>query len=345
MRKFLFLLVILLPFISHIIGYANASWTIENGAMSMIGITNMVTAGCKLLALTIALYLSFTVKNYKKYWRVIKTPATILIILVIFWTLHTLYSIGFVETLYASTSPFVYLSVLALLLGGDDECWMLLKKISPIMALIYIVLCYSYYNVVIVLMEANLSGNTPVTVYLVLSIWWLAVCVVDFRKYKIWQRVFVYAMIIACGLIAFSLTYRSWMIQSLLLLIVASIQLGKGKGTKNITRVVILAGIIIMIYYIAGSDSWSDEVDSLITKSESDTRGFQYVEMFEQVDILTWIFGGGINASYLSSIGGNNYKYIDNQFLFTAFHYGIFMFIMWFTLIPQHFDLTLFISS
>lgn len=332
MRIFLFLLVILLPLISRIIGYADASWTIEDGAMSMVGTTNSVTAGLKLLSLTICLYLSFTIKNFNRYWSVVKTPATVLIILVIFWTLHTLYSIGFVETLYASTSPFVYLTVLALLLGCDDDFWKLLKKISPIMALINIALCYSDYNVVVVLMQANLSGNTPVTVYLVLAIWWLAVCVVDFQKYKIWNRVLVYSMIIACGLIAFSLTYRSWIIQSILLLIVASMQFGQGMRTKIVTRFVILAGIVATIYYIAGSYSWEGEVDRLITKSENDTRWFQYTEIFEQVDMLTWIFGGGINASYKSALYGEGYRYIDNQFLFTAFHYGIVVILMWFIL-------------
>jgi len=329
MRAFLFIVVFALLLASRIISYSSASWDIDSGVVSIIGETNRITAGLEYLSLGIGLYLALTSSYHNILLRRIKTSAAMLIMCVIFWFIMAIPDNGFVNTLYSPVSSLAYLPIFMLLIGGDEKLWRLLKSISPYMAIINILLSYSFYHTVVLGMGLRMTGNNPVTVYLVTTIWWIAVSIIDFYEKKIILKCLIYALLVGCGLIAFSMTTRSWMIQSSLLFILATLQLGKNRFSKLIIVVCAVIGIYYVIEMIFSSYSWSGEVEAFNNKNKIDTRSFQYEEMYEQVDLLTWIFGGGINATYKSQVGGNEYRYIDNQYIFTAFHYGVILLSCW----------------
>ncbi len=193
-------------------------------------------------------------------------------------------------------------------------------------------------------MSANQSllGNSPVMVFFVTAFWWVAMCIIDFKERTVKYKTLVFGLILCSGLFAFMMTLRSYMIQSCLLIIVALSQVGRSKLSKFTTYITVFAGIYFLLDYIGVSAAWSDSIDALIQKNEMDTRSFQYEEIFSQTDLSTWLLGGGINASYMSAThGGGAYTSIDNQYIFTLFHYGIFLtfpyFYIWFSSVYQLF--------
>ena len=328
MRAILFILIFILLLVSKLYAYSRP---IISGSYSVtiMGATDFISVGLELLATAIGIYLSFTAKGHRQLLKRIGGYIYILIIVLSVWMILSIAEIGLIETLYSPVSPLGYLPILFVLLGSDEKCWQLLKKIAPLFALIYFFLCYSAYQTFVVGLGMHLAGNSPITVYLVSTIWWLAISVVNFRDNKKIIQLLTLALLFSCALIAFSMTYRSWIIQPVLLIFVAVLQLGKSNFKKFLWFVALVAIAIYAINYISTSSTWIDAIFALEQKNKMDTRGFQYVEMYNQVSFITWLLGGGINATYIASNTGEAYKYIDNQYLFTLFHYGIFLFIPW----------------
>lgn len=282
-----------------------------------------------MLSLCIGIYLALTAKNKGLITKKIRYAFIILLIAISLWMLITIDEIGFIDTIYSPSSPIAYLPIVLVLLGGDESCWNILKKIAPIFATIYFLLCYTMYKTLVVDMCLAVSGNTPLTVYLVSTVWWLAVCAVAFKSYKIPYKALTIALLIFCGLIAFRMTYRSWIIQSGLLLLIIAFQFGNNKVMRLLIGLLCVFLLSVFVNNIVGSSDYSDAMLALENKNKIDTRGFQYTDVFKQIPLSTWIFGGGIKASYISSFTGKEYSYIDNQYLFTALHYGIFILMPW----------------
>ena len=118
--------------------------------------------------------------------------------------------------------------------------------------------------------------------------------------------------------IAFLLTGRSWVIQSVLSLLLVS--LSSPSSNKRMRRISFTICIAV-VAFLAVSSIFPDVMGAFTERLNEDTRSGQYEVFFAQVDPLTLIFGNGSTAGY--SYGTqSNYLYFDNQFLYLAFHYG-----------------------
>lgn len=329
MRTFWFVLIFILLLISKIYSYSSPIIQFDN-SITILGATDYVSVGLELAALIIALRLSFTAPDAQLNFKRVERPILIICIILSFWLIISFSEIGIVDTFYSPVSPIAYLPILLVMLGADDKCWVTLLRISPIFAAIYCIQLLMAYNLYVVTLGMNLAGNTPVTNNLVTTIWWLAVSTIEFKRHNRIVRLLVICMLITCTLIAFNMTYRSWIIQPLLILIIAIFQLGQKRTSKFFIGIIAIAIAISAIDYIISSDYWGDAIQSLDNKNKSDTRSFQYEEIFNQTSLSQWLLGGGLNATYVSTTnGGGDYKYIDNQFVFTAFHYGLLVLIPW----------------
>ena len=51
--------------------------------------------------------------------------------------------------------------------------------------------------------------------------------------------------------------------------------------------------------------------------------------MLEQVEPYQWLFGQGMTATYTSQLYGD-YTFIDNEFFYMSFHYGVFFALAYF---------------
>ncbi len=335
-KKHKLTLVFILILLSRLYSYFHMKIGIENGELYLNGLTNYISVGLNLTALLIALWMSFSSGYNLKIFRKYPIALTFCFITIFFWLGYDLYHIGIIETFYSSSSSLVYLTLFTMAIGCDEECWFFLKKLSPFMSSIFIFLTLLFYSLLIVPLGGRVGGGTPVTYFLVSSFWWLALCSTFIKQYNKRTKIYIIALIIVFGLIAFSLTYRSWMIQSFLLILIIFYQLNSEKHNKNIKTFTYLTITIIIVAIVFSLSDWTNAFNTLEQKSQSDTRLFQYKEAFSQIPLSTWFFGGGINVSYNFSAGSENYKSIDNQLLMAEMHYGCFLtvpfFFIWFAI-------------
>lgn len=203
------------------------------------------------------------------------------------------------------------------------------------MGTIYMSLTLFFYSILIGL-GIKAGGGTPVTKFLVSSFWWLALCSIHIKHYKKRVKFYIIALILVFGLISFSLTYRSWMIQTFLLMLIIFYQLNNEKRNKTLTTISYIVIVIVVIAIVFSLSDWTKAFSTLEHKSQSDTRLFQYREAFSQIPLTTWIFGGGIDVTYNFSAGSENYRNIDNQLLLAEMHYGCLLavpfFFIWFAM-------------
>lgn len=129
---------------------------------------------------------------------------------------------------------------------------------------------------------------------------------------------FQYLFCISLIILAIIIKSRSWVIQSLFLAVVLLFKGGGGKKiNKTFMAIALSVILILLITYV-----FPDAFDALMLRIDNDSRSGQYVQFFRQVSGTDLLWGKGTNASY--SFGKiTQYKYIDNQVLFWAFHYGM----------------------
>lgn len=333
-RQFLFILMFILLLFSTIYSYSLSEWRIEDNTCSLIGVTNIWTTLPKYLALLIGIYLCFIDSNQS--W-IISSHKGILVFcafLAIFWFIESVISGGFIDALYAANTPLVLISLTFIILGTKEEYWDYLLKIAPLFAVLYVVLMLSNHFAFNQLFNANLAGNNPITTYLVSSFWWSSVMAIRFRESSFKYKLIFLFLLCSIAYIAFIYTFRSWIIQSILLLIFTLFVSSKGtKTSRIIVPIAIVLAMCIIIPSFLHSATGSEAVDNIISKSESDTRSFQYEELFSQLGVFDLMFGKGLYATYYSQTnGGGSYSYIDNQYLMVLFHFGFLMFITYFGL-------------
>ncbi len=329
-------LVFILILLSRLYSYLHMKVGVENGELYLNGLTNYISVGLNLMALLIALWMSFSSSYNLKIFRKYPIALTCSFIAIVFWLGFDLFYVGIIETFYSSSSSLVYLTVFTMAIGCDEECWFFLKKLSPIMGSVFLFLTLFFYSILIIPLGGRVGGGTPVTYFLVSSFWWLALCSAFIKQYNKRTKIYIIVLIIVFGLIAFSLTYRSWMIQTALLILIIFYQLNNEKRNKNFKTVAYLTLIIVIVAVVFSLSDWTKAFSTLEQKSQSDTRLFQYKEAFSQIPLTTWLFGGGINVSYNFSAGSENYTSIDNQLLMAEMHYGCFLavpfFFIWFAM-------------
>lgn len=333
-KRFLFILIFLLLLFSTVYSYSRVEWQIENGVYSLIGVTNMITTIPKYLALLIGLYLCFS--DRKVCWIVTSHRSVLLlcVLLALFWFAESIVSGGFVDALYAANTPLVLTSLLFVIFGTKEQYWYSLLKIAPYFSIVYVGFMLSNNYAFGQILNARLAGNNPITTYLVSSFWWISVMSLRFRDSSFIYKVLFVCLLSSVTYVAFIHTFRSWMIQSILLLVgTLYVGINGSKKNKYLIPLLIVTVILIILPNFLESDIGIESIDKIIRKSENDTRGYQYEEIFGQLGISDWIMGGGLYATYYSqTAGGGMYSYIDSQYLMVLFHFGIFMFITYFGL-------------
>ena len=250
-----------------------------------------------------------------------------------FCVIHTIiamFEIGFGTGLYSTHIPFYYLLILAFYSGQREDLWLMLKRAILPFSIVYLVaffyeFAFSYINYGWVIYQ-----NSSVMTYFTNAFWLVAtyiyVCISD-KKTKF--LIYLLPTLLLVG--AVIIRSRSWIIQSVLLLVITVIGAvfsGKQRSNRFIRSFVLIAifiGIAALVLY----GYFGEFVDSVLDKGATDTRSFQYEEIFAQTPWYKWILGQGMTATYQSRLYGD-YTFIDNFFIFLSFHYGIFFAILYF---------------
>ena len=148
-NKFLVLCMVLLLYIQKIYSYRNIQWILVTGsrAFEAMGVTNYITVGINLsvLAIVFLLWSRLFSKYWHKYSIMFRFHLLVLILVSTSWLLVSFLKFGVKDTLYASSNPIVYLTLLSIVIGYNDDLWEYLSKYIPTVAVINIFLAYYYY--------------------------------------------------------------------------------------------------------------------------------------------------------------------------------------------------------
>lgn len=332
-KKILIILPFALLLISSIYSYALAEWGVdEYGRWEMLGRVDFLKCGLDYIALFIVLYLAGHSTNRSYVSNKFPILFPLLFLAVIFWTVLTIAKDGLIATIYTSGSPLSYLTIYSIYVGADDKSWKVVNRIAPIFATIYVLLAIFPYMHMKGLEDINsIAGNNPITYFMITSFWWMSIASIEITHKSIYYKLWIILLIAVCAFLAFSLTLRSWMIQTALLFILVVWQFNVSKLLKVILATVMVIAVLLCVKQIAASSEMQDEVDAFNEKLTEDTRSQQYENLFDAVPFNQWILGGGMNASYTFN-GVGNYKHIDNQYLLLLFRYGILLAIPWISL-------------
>lgn len=330
-KKLLTIILFILLLVSTIYSYSSANWEVDEiGRWVLMGKVNMITLGLNMLALCVTLWLAAHSLMRPRLRRVFSVVTPFFLFAVIFWTILSVATGSLRNVIESAGSPIAYMAILGIYVGADEECWRTVKRFAPIFAVIYLVMAYFPYQEMKSMMELqNVAGNNPITVFTITAFWWVALSVVEIGNKSVYYKLFMLLLIAVCAFLAFSLTLRSWVIQSLLLLVVATWQMSRSKLLRVLVVAVVAIFLVKSVDRLWRSNQVADEVESFDEKMMEDTRSNQYREFFDQVSALQLFTGQGMEAGYMSTEGGMNYKYIDNQYLYALFHYGALLTLPW----------------
>lgn len=327
-NKFLAFCIPMLLFIQRIYSYRNIQWELVAGsrAFEAMGVTNYFTVGVSLtvLAIVFLLWVRLFSRYWYKYSTMFRFNTLALILVSTSWLLISFLQFGVKDTLYGSTNPIVYLTLLSIIIGYNNELWEYLSKYIPAVAVINILLAFYYYFKFISIHPGGLPGGNSPIIYFFISGFWLTAISVLVYKNKGKNFKVLYTMIISLLLLSVVLYSRGWFFQSILLLLLSTYYLKQKKGLIRLLKfalsIIVIGGLVYFLLY----NYYSIYLEQFISKFGADTRSDQYIEIFKQTPIHQFLIGGGMGATYYFGIIGE-YSYIDNQIIFTAFRYGIFM--------------------
>lgn len=245
-----------------------------------------------------------------------------------FYFIRSFLEDGAYKAITNPTTPLVYILVLAVYIGMQDDLWTVVNGILPWMigclcALLFYeyIMLFASYGVVVI-------GNSPLIYYYVDLFW----CVTVYLTSKIlngvklsWKHIFLLMMLIVMAVIINS---RSWIIQSCFVLI--SLYLfapSDRKISEKIQRLFVIAVLTWIAWEILNT-YFLGNLMNLYNKIGHDSRSHQYREIMNASTPLGWIFGNGALATYMDSVQGEITS-IDNQFLYIAFHYGVILTAIW----------------
>lgn len=246
-----------------------------------------------------------------------------LTLLSIFWTIHSFltvpgYSLGTLD----GTAKTIWICLLGLYLGYDESSWLRVKKIVPFLAVLYMGLTFAY--VVYIRFNGMWRQQTKQAPYWMTystAIWLLAYLVFCYEnKHKIDNYRLLSLLIMNTFIIAFTIS-RGWMLQTVFMMVLFITSSSSSRKAKRRLIFLLIAILGIGTYVLRDEISlyFASYVSKFLTAS---SRESQYLSFFSQVPISDLILGKGEYASYTYR-NVQNYIYIDNSYLYYAFHFGI----------------------
>lgn len=283
--------------------------------VSTLSSFSMYTAS--LLAIIIGFFRSYRYKNILSY----KTVLIILSVFMVLWFIYESLYYGMTPVLRSSSCfPLIYLIFWALFFSFDSKSWDTIiisaKILGPVLLILSLQQALSFQNI-----YGGYIGNSPQILLLGNGFCVMMVALLGHdNKDGIITKVF-YIGCILCG-IATAIIYatRSWTIQCILLIIVYLIKQSHNIKIKDVIMIII-SGLLIIYAYVLITNNLSDSVAFIYNRGISDSRSWQYEEIFSQFSFWELFWGQGTFGKYHSANYGN-YGFIDNTSVLLWFHYG-----------------------
>lgn len=237
------------------------------------------------------------------------------------WTVLAAMDIGFGMLLYTSAPPWVFLTALMFCVGMNKNLFRLFLKHAKILGILSAVMCAITTISFFMSHSGNVLADCSNLRYYIQGFWLLCIC--SFFEEKS-NKLFVYGSIVFFAISSFAFSSRSWLIQSVIWLVAYAYFSQKQKSLSKFVKTVIVAIFFVGIAYFLVDRYFPDLLEVLVEKdSPIDTRVHQYIDLFAQTDLWDYIIGNGYSFTYISSIQGGEYGYIDNAYLLVLVRYGL----------------------
>ena len=235
---------------------------------------------------------------------------------------------GVYSAFTSPTTSLVYLFILAIFIGADDEIWASIRMCLPFLIVGYICLLGYEYVTLVSRYGIVVVGNSSLIYYYVSLFWCSTIYLTDriLQKKNIGLR-----QILLMGfniVFAVIINSRSWIIQSCLVAVVIYLfgTTQRNIRTKVLRLLLLLLGGYIILQLL--NNYFSMNLIFLSDKLGRDSRSHQYTDIVAASSFLGWLFGNGAGAVYYDSTQGY-ISNIDNQYVFVAFHYGLIVLLQW----------------
>ena len=227
--------------------------------------------------------------------------------------------ISVLDLLFGNVPLTVFLIPLFILVADEQDLSKRLVRLAPCAALIALVLGFgSIVRFHILCGWGSTVGWCPARDYFALGIsyMWILAAFASEQQCGYLKKVLLCAGSI---LFAFLIATRSWVIQSVLILLYIAVS--SPSMSKRFRRVLYTIVLVIGVVLVA-SMVFPDALSTFADRMGEDSRSGQYDIFFSQVDPLSLVLGNGSTAGYVYG-AQTNYLFFDNQFIFLMFHYGI----------------------
>jgi hypothetical protein len=241
----------------------------------------------------------------------------------LFWCLVGYKPSEYWPELIGATSPFIFMMCLGVFAGFDPSLW---PKLRPIvLAIAYGSAVLGVYYTARWTTSGNFEGSTPTIDHLQIA-FWFGLCSLVLRKSSRWHDCVPALIPIAlCIPMAVISNSRSFSLLAILGLLTGLLVTLQGRRRLSAGRVVAICfltalsvGIGLWLLFLASPE----RVLSLNDRLTEDSRSSQYTQFFGQVPATSLIAGLGPRATYTFNDQAD-YEYIDNQFLFILFKFGL----------------------
>ena len=255
----------------------------------------------------------------------------ILIIFGTFWTVLAMRGDSIVTIVKSPVSPFVLIMSVLVFVGYNERAWEITKKLVFISSIAYTFM--SIFEIIRFIINFGLETRLMLSgalygIIVVIFFMYFTLLFNDglLKKYKLLISIQIF-LIISVTLV---LQSRSWVVHSLLLMVIFIFKLSTHYKNKTVYYLIVsLVGIVVLTlassYLITISGG-------LLDRMTDDSRTGQLEMFFSQVSFKDLMLGGGMRAGY-SCFGDSNYQFIDNLVIQTMFKYGIIPTVAYLTMI------------
>lgn len=276
----------------------------------------------------------FRTKHFKRL-KLFDINIFILLFVMLIWSIITVAENGLMKVLAQSTSPFVYFLYLGAYIGANGDNWKSVVKLAKytgslcIIASFCVALLFLHYY-------GGYIGNSSHILLLGTGFWPFCIYVLcSKRKFTRIEHIFHY-LVMVCGIgTAVIFGARSWLLQLVFLVFLYSYNsIDDSKRNRRLVSVLVgcVAVTIAAIYIL--TTYYQDQLTYFIGRGLSDSRTWQFKDLFYQYSFLDMFFGKGTFATYYTNHYGD-YRYFDNNTIYMLFHYGFIPMITFFIMLFQ----------
>lgn len=279
-----------------------------------------------LLLAALALALISAVRSFDAVHGPYKVRPFFLVVFVVFaalcWMLLSAFDVGARDAVVGANAPTVFLLVLCVFSGMHPPVWRFVTRYAWLLALYSLALCAGYSVQFLLQHPGERNSSGPIIYYLVEGFFSLCIAALGRQGQTPRYRALMLALIAGCIALALLYNTRGWAVQGLLLLLLYVLRGNRRLTAPRVAKGLLLVAAASAALYLLAMQLFPAQMQAFLGRLMEDTRSRQYAELLYQASLPQLLLGQGMDAQYYSSTFGW-YSYIDNQYLFNLFRYGI----------------------